>query len=143
MQEELPCTLPADVANQRSVLNTNNNRTNGGAHHPIASPPFAKVRNAILLSKLVGLISLEISIRQLFLALVVICCLIQGVIMKAVVKYSYDPRMDDELHLTKGDTIQVVDKSSDGWWKGEVRALCTKGVPESVVNASGTVKQRN
>ncbi|KJH42579.1 SH3 domain protein [Dictyocaulus viviparus] len=37
----------------------------------------------------------------------------------AVAKFSYDPRLDDELKLVRGDTIRVFDKSSDGWWKGE------------------------
>lgn len=39
---------------------------------------------------------------------------------RAVVKFSYDPRLEDELKLTRGETIAVIDKSSDGWWKGEV-----------------------
>ncbi|ETN84925.1 hypothetical protein RB195_021251 [Necator americanus] len=38
---------------------------------------------------------------------------------RAIVKFSYDPRLEDELKLTRGDTISVIDKSSDGWWKGE------------------------
>lgn len=38
---------------------------------------------------------------------------------RAVVKFSYDPRLEDELKLTRGETIAVIDKSSDGWWKGE------------------------
>lgn len=42
---------------------------------------------------------------------------------RAIVKFSYDPRLEDELKLTRGDTISVIDKSSDGWWKGEVHFL--------------------
>uniref|UniRef100_A0A0K0D4F5 SH3 domain protein n=1 Tax=Angiostrongylus cantonensis TaxID=6313 RepID=A0A0K0D4F5_ANGCA len=38
---------------------------------------------------------------------------------RALVKFSYDPRLEDELKLTRGDTIAVVEKSSDGWWRGE------------------------
>ncbi|VDL71803.1 unnamed protein product [Nippostrongylus brasiliensis] len=38
---------------------------------------------------------------------------------RAVVKFSYDPRLEDEMKLTRGETITVIDKSSDGWWKGE------------------------
>lgn len=38
---------------------------------------------------------------------------------RAVVKFSYDPRLEDELKLARGETIAVIDKSSDGWWKGE------------------------
>ncbi|PAV80131.1 hypothetical protein WR25_24742 isoform B [Diploscapter pachys] len=37
----------------------------------------------------------------------------------AMVKFSYDPRLDDELQLAKGETITVIEKSTDGWWKGE------------------------
>ncbi|VDM54991.1 unnamed protein product [Angiostrongylus costaricensis] len=43
-----------------------------------------------------------------------------GMTSRALVKFSYDPRLEDELKLTRGDTIAVVEKSSDGWWKGEV-----------------------
>ncbi|CAJ0610263.1 unnamed protein product [Cylicocyclus nassatus] len=42
-----------------------------------------------------------------------------GMSSRANVKFSYDPRLEDELKLVKGDTITVLDKSSDGWWKGE------------------------
>ncbi|KAK6033943.1 SH3 domain protein [Cooperia oncophora] len=38
---------------------------------------------------------------------------------QAVVKFSYDPRLEDELKLTRGETVIVINKSSDGWWKGE------------------------
>lgn len=38
---------------------------------------------------------------------------------KAVVKFTYEPRLEDELGLTKGDFVYVVEKSTDGWWKGE------------------------
>lgn len=43
-----------------------------------------------------------------------------GMTIRATVKFSYDPQLDDELRLNKGDTIIVLDKSSDGWWKGEI-----------------------
>ncbi|CAJ0572718.1 unnamed protein product, partial [Mesorhabditis spiculigera] len=42
-----------------------------------------------------------------------------GTMSRAVVKYAYEPRMDDELALRKGETILVLERSSDGWWKGE------------------------
>ncbi|CAD6185435.1 unnamed protein product [Caenorhabditis auriculariae] len=38
---------------------------------------------------------------------------------KAIAKFSYEPRLEDELKLTKGDIVYVVEKSTDGWWKGE------------------------
>ncbi|VDM75962.1 unnamed protein product [Strongylus vulgaris] len=45
--------------------------------------------------------------------------LVSAMSSRAIVKFSYDPRLEDELKLTKGETITVLDKSSDGWWKGE------------------------
>lgn len=38
----------------------------------------------------------------------------------AVAKYNYEPQRQDELHLTRGETVLVLERSSDGWWKGEV-----------------------
>lgn len=43
--------------------------------------------------------------------------------MTAVAKYSYEPQREDELRLTKGDVVDVLEKSSDGWWKGVVRQV--------------------
>uniref|UniRef100_A0A0N5AW97 NCK2 n=1 Tax=Syphacia muris TaxID=451379 RepID=A0A0N5AW97_9BILA len=42
-------------------------------------------------------------------------------LMTAVAKYSYEPQREDELRLTKGDVVDVLEKSSDGWWKGVCR----------------------
>ncbi|CAJ0915468.1 unnamed protein product, partial [Mesorhabditis belari] len=42
-----------------------------------------------------------------------------GTMTRALVKFAYDPKMDDELPLRKGDYIEVLERSSDGWWKGE------------------------
>lgn len=33
-------------------------------------------------------------------------------------KYNYEAQQADELNLVKGDKISVLEKSSDGWWKG-------------------------
>lgn len=41
----------------------------------------------------------------------------------ALVKYNYKSQQADELSLTKGANVVVIEKSSDGWWKGE---LCGK-----------------
>ena len=37
----------------------------------------------------------------------------------ATAKYNYDPQRPDELRLQRGDSVRVVERSSDGWWKGE------------------------
>ncbi|KAL6484853.1 hypothetical protein MHYP_G00068980 [Metynnis hypsauchen] len=36
----------------------------------------------------------------------------------AVVKFSYTAERDDELSLAKGDRVVVMEKCSDGWWRG-------------------------
>lgn len=41
----------------------------------------------------------------------------------AVAKYSYEPQREDELRLCKGDVVTVLEKSSDGWWKGQVGSI--------------------
>lgn len=38
----------------------------------------------------------------------------------AVVKYNYKSQQTDELSLEKGAKISVLEKSDDGWWKGEL-----------------------
>lgn len=38
----------------------------------------------------------------------------------ATVKYNYKSQQRDELSLTKGSEIQVLEKSDDGWWKGNL-----------------------
>uniref|UniRef100_A0A914XLL4 Cytoplasmic protein n=1 Tax=Plectus sambesii TaxID=2011161 RepID=A0A914XLL4_9BILA len=42
-----------------------------------------------------------------------------GVVCTAIAKYSYEPQREDELRLNRGDAVGVLEKSSDGWWKGE------------------------
>jgi hypothetical protein len=36
----------------------------------------------------------------------------------AIAKYAYTAQQRDELSLSKGDRVMVLEKSSDGWWKG-------------------------
>ncbi|KAG7331267.1 hypothetical protein KOW79_005236 [Hemibagrus wyckioides] len=36
----------------------------------------------------------------------------------AMVKFSYTAERDDELSLVKGDRVVVMEKCSDGWWRG-------------------------
>ncbi|GMT04156.1 hypothetical protein PENTCL1PPCAC_26330, partial [Pristionchus entomophagus] len=44
---------------------------------------------------------------------------LQSCKMEAVVRHNYEAKLEDEMGLTKGDKINIVEKSSDGWWKGE------------------------
>ena len=37
----------------------------------------------------------------------------------AVVKYNYQAQQADELSLVKGTRILIVEKSNDGWWRGQ------------------------
>jgi uncharacterized protein YgiM (DUF1202 family) len=37
----------------------------------------------------------------------------------ATAKYNYDPQRPDELRLERGNNVLVIERSSDGWWKGE------------------------
>ena len=38
---------------------------------------------------------------------------------EAIVKYNYTPVREDEVALTKGDRVYVLEKEGDGWWRGE------------------------
>lgn len=37
----------------------------------------------------------------------------------AVVKYNYQAQQQDELSLAKGSRILILEKSNDGWWRGQ------------------------
>ncbi|CAG0912119.1 unnamed protein product, partial [Cyprideis torosa] len=37
----------------------------------------------------------------------------------AIVKYNYQAQQADELPLVKGARIQILEKSNDGWWRGQ------------------------
>ncbi|KAI5736927.1 hypothetical protein M8J76_008543 [Diaphorina citri] len=43
----------------------------------------------------------------------------------AVVKYNYQAQQPDELSLVKGTRILILEKSNDGWWRGQ--SGCTAG----------------
>jgi NCK adaptor protein len=45
----------------------------------------------------------------------------------AVVLFDYVPQRDDELALRRETRLSVLDKSSDGWWKGEEEGTGKKG----------------
>jgi NCK adaptor protein len=38
---------------------------------------------------------------------------------EAIAKYNYTPVREDEVALTKGDRVYVLEKEGDGWWRGE------------------------
>lgn len=38
----------------------------------------------------------------------------------ATVKYNYKSQQSDELSLSKGDQVTVLEKSDDGWWRGNL-----------------------
>lgn len=44
-------------------------------------------------------------------------------------RYTYPANQPDELSLERGDRIRVLEKSSDGWWRG---MLITEGKPQLV-----------
>lgn len=44
-------------------------------------------------------------------------------ISTAIIKYNYSSQQSDELSLTKGASINVLEKSDDGWWKGELNGV--------------------
>jgi hypothetical protein len=39
------------------------------------------------------------------------------VIAYAIAKFNYEPQREDELRLSKGDHLNILDKSADGWWR--------------------------
>jgi hypothetical protein len=56
--------------------------------------------------------------------------------IKARVLYNYVPTQPDELNLTAGEVINILDKNleDDGWWRGEIISTGKRGVfPENFV----------
>uniref|UniRef100_A0A6G1SIF7 Cytoplasmic protein NCK2 n=1 Tax=Aceria tosichella TaxID=561515 RepID=A0A6G1SIF7_9ACAR len=43
-----------------------------------------------------------------------------AIISTAIIKYNYKSQQPDELSLTKGAKVSVLEKSDDGWWKGDL-----------------------
>ena len=35
--------------------------------------------------------------------------------------FSYAPQHDDELSLTEGDVLELLQEVEEGWWKGELK----------------------
>ncbi|CAB3410319.1 unnamed protein product [Caenorhabditis bovis] len=52
---------------------------------------------------------------------------------KAVAKFAYQPQLEDELVLQKGEQVTVLEKSTDGWWKGEASNGTTGWFPSNYV----------
>lgn len=46
------------------------------------------------------------------------------VISSAVVKYNYQAQQLDELSLVKGSRVLILEKSGDGWWRGQAGNKC-------------------
>ncbi|AET37399.1 uncharacterized protein Ecym_1147 [Eremothecium cymbalariae DBVPG len=56
--------------------------------------------------------------------------------MYATVLYDYEPQFNDPQYLSikKGDTIQIITQSKNGWWYGDLLRTKTKGLfPQSYV----------
>ncbi|XP_013419624.1 cytoplasmic protein NCK2 [Lingula anatina] len=51
----------------------------------------------------------------------------------AIVKYAYPSRQSDEMSLVKGEKVIVLEKSSDGWWKGRKMTGETGWFPSNYV----------
>lgn len=47
---------------------------------------------------------------------------------KVVALYDFTPQQDDDLQLSQGDIIAVLEKPSDNWWKGTNTTTGTTGV---------------
>lgn len=43
-----------------------------------------------------------------------------GKVVTAYIRYTYKSQQQDELSLVKGSMVKVMEKSDDGWWKGEL-----------------------
>jgi NCK adaptor protein len=44
----------------------------------------------------------------------------EDVISSAIVKYNYQAQQLDELSLVKGSRVLILEKSGDGWWRGQL-----------------------
>lgn len=43
-----------------------------------------------------------------------------AILSTAIIKYNYKAQQPDELSLSKGAKVNVLEKSDDGWWKGDL-----------------------
>lgn len=62
-------------------------------------------------------------------------------------KYNYKSQQHDELSLSKGDQISVIEKSDDGWWRGNLNGKIgwfpSNYVVEKQIDDKGTGKNNN
>ena len=65
-----------------------------------------------------------------------------GKVDEAIVKYNYTPVREDEVALTKGDRVYVLEKEGDGWWRGEANGK-TGWFPSNYVEIIKTDKTSN
>jgi len=61
----------------------------------------------------------------------------------AIAKYSYQAQQEDELSLTKGDKIIVLEKSSDGWWKCDLGNDKIGWIPSNYVIEETNENEKN
>lgn len=70
-----------------------------------------------------------------------------AIISTAIIKYNYKSQQHDELSLTKGSKISVLEKSDDGWWKGNLEGnigwFPSNYVVEQVTNHSHGERNTN
>lgn len=58
--------------------------------------------------------------------------------LPAIVKFNYTAQRQDELTLVKGESILVMEKSSDGWWKGQKKDSTCGWFPSNYVEEDVT-----
>ena len=42
----------------------------------------------------------------------------KSIVGRCLVQYDYKGARDDELNLKNGDIIEIIEKRTDGWWRG-------------------------
>ena len=63
--------------------------------------------------------------------------------LPACAKFNYTAQRPDELTLVKGERILVMEKSSDGWWKGQREDMTAGWFPSNYVEEDTAGEQDN
>ena len=63
--------------------------------------------------------------------------------LPAGAKFNYTAQRPDELSLVKGERIMVMEKSSDGWWKGQREDQTAGWFPSNYVEVETTGEADN